>query len=441
MSTRLSRRGFVGAAAGGALNAASYPRVIGANDRISIGLLGCGARSAGHRRMAKTSQRDMNAEVTAVCDIWRLNREKAAADAELKFGKKPRAFQYSEDLLALQDLDAVMIATGDHQHAKLLVEVVRAGKDCYCEKPMANVLEEAKLARDAVLASRQVVQMGSQWLSDPYQLAVREIVRSGQLGRITRIEQVWNKNEERWRDPDDPDIKNIREQDTDWKRWLLGKPHRPFDPRVYFEFRLYKDFSSGIADQWMSHGSGLVHFYMDEEIPQTMTADGGIYAWPDGRENPDTFTAVATYKKGFVYVYQTQFGNSFGSHSAIMGSNGTLWSEGGEGSQRWTLTPKGGLPTDRRRPRPGHKPVAEERPITVAGLNQPPSADPSDDSKYHYDNWILSMRSRKQPNGDIHTGFKHAVAVIMAARAYWEGKKMYWDAKRGQILDRPPAAA
>ncbi len=437
MPADLTRRGFLGAATAGTLSAASYARVIGANDRISIGLIGCGGRSSGHRRMAKTSARDMNVEITAVCDIWSYNREKSAADVEEKFGRKPRAFQHSEDLLALQDVDAIMIATGDHQHAKLLVEVVRAGRECYCEKPMANVLEEAKLARDAVLGSKQIVQMGSQWVSDPYQLAVRDIVRSGALGQITRIEQVWNKNEERWHNPNNPNVKRIREEDTDWKRWLLGKPYRPFNPWAYFEFRLHKDFSSGIFDQWMSHGSGLVHFYMDEDIPETMVANGGIYSWNDGRENPDTATAVATYKKGFVYVYQTQFGNSFGNHSAIMGTRGTLWSVGGEGSQKWTLTPQGGIPTDSR-PRPGHQPVAEEKAITVPGAVAP-SSGPSDDSKHHFDNWILSMRARKQPNGDIHTGFKHAVAVTMAARAYREGKKLYWDSRTEQIQDHPPA--
>jgi predicted dehydrogenase len=292
--------------------------------------------------MVKTSSTDMNCEITAICDLWTQNREKTVADVEQKFGKKPRAFKYSEELLTLKDIDGVMIATGDFQHAKMLVEVVHAGKDCYCEKPMANVFEEAKLARDTVLGAKQVVQMGSQWLSDPFQNALRDFVRTGELGRITRVEQIWNKNEERWRGR--PEVSQIREQDTDWKRWLMGKPNRPFDPRAYFEFRLYKDFSSGIADQWMSHGSGLVHFYMDEDIPETMTANGGVYAWEDERENPDTFTAVATYKKGFVYVYQTQFGNSFGSHSAIMGMNGTLVAEGGEGSQRWMLTPNGGRP-------------------------------------------------------------------------------------------------
>src|SRR5919201_6518296 len=104
-----------------------------------------------------------------------MNRERAADDARQLFGRRPKAYQYSEDLLADPELDAVMIATGDHQHAKILADVVRAGKDCYCEKPMANTLEDAKLARDAVLSSRQVVQMGSQWLSGPYPHRVREM--------------------------------------------------------------------------------------------------------------------------------------------------------------------------------------------------------------------------------------------------------------------------
>ena len=176
-------------------------------------------------------------------------------------------------MLADRDLDAVMIATGDHQHARILAEVVRAGKDCYCEKPMANTLEDAKLARDAVKASKQVVQMGSQWLSDPYQQKVREHrFASGKLGKIVSISQSWNFNGPRWHVPNDDNIAAIREQDTDWNRWLLGRPSRPFDPRVYFEFRIFKDFSGGITDQWYSHGSGLAHFYLDTFIPDDTVA-------------------------------------------------------------------------------------------------------------------------------------------------------------------------
>ena len=138
--------------------------------------------------------------------------EKAAANCKKFFGNDVKQFKYSEDFLAMPELDAVMIATGDFQHAKLLAEVVRAGKDCYCEKPLSTDVEDAKLAREAVLSSKQVAQMGSQWLSDPMQIKVREIIRSGKLGQITKIEQVWNDNNHRWHDPDDPDVKAIREK-------------------------------------------------------------------------------------------------------------------------------------------------------------------------------------------------------------------------------------
>src|SRR6267143_5476771 len=223
----VSRRDFLAAGAV-LLSARSYSRIIGANDRIQIGLIGCGHRSAGHRQMLKMSaETDPNFDLRSVCDLWSVNRERAADDAQRLFGKRPKTFQYSEEMLADPDLDAVMIATGDRQHAKILAQVVRAGKDCYCEKPMANTLEDAKLARDTVVKSDRVVQMGSQWLSDPYQQRVREMIREGKLGKIVTIDQSWNYNGPRWDVPKEPDILAIREEDTDWNRWLLGRAPRP----------------------------------------------------------------------------------------------------------------------------------------------------------------------------------------------------------------------
>ena len=198
---QISRGTFIGASV--AWTAASYARIIGANDRIQIGEIGCGHRASGHRIMLKLSaQTDPNFDLRSVCDLWSVNRERAADDAQQLFGRRPKTYQYSEEMLADNDLDAVMIATGDHQHARILAEVVRAGKDCYCEKPMANTLEDAKLARDTVVASKQVVQMGSQWLSDPYQHQVRDMVRSGKLGKIVSVSQSWNFNGPRWHVPD-----------------------------------------------------------------------------------------------------------------------------------------------------------------------------------------------------------------------------------------------
>jgi len=192
----LSRRQFIGrtaaAAAGAAVlgqSAKSYGRILGANDRIQIGLLGCGSRGEGHINMIGMCRKSGNLQVRSVCDIWTFNREKQRDLVKSQLGDDPKLFKYSEQMLADPDLDAVMIATGDHQHARLLAEVVKAGKDCYCEKPMANTLEDAKLARASVKASDRIVQMGSQWLSEPVQQKVREVIRSGKLGKIVQVEQ------------------------------------------------------------------------------------------------------------------------------------------------------------------------------------------------------------------------------------------------------------
>ena len=447
---KFTRRGFIGqtaaAGAGAAVaapSARSYSRIAGANDRIQIGQIGCGHRAAGLRNMLKLSSKtDPNFDFRSVCDIWSVNAEKAAEHARQLFGARPKIYKYSEEMLAGRELDAVMIATGDHQHARMLVEVVRAGKDCYCEKPMANTLEDAKLARDTVKAGKQIVQMGSQWLSCPYQHRVREIIRSGKLGKITRIEQSWNFNGPRWRTPLDPNIADIREKDTDWNRWLMGRQPRPFDPRAYFEFRIYKDFSGGITDQWYSHGSGLAHFYLDTFIPDNTVANGGIFAWHDGRENPDTFACLSIFaEKEVLYSFSVCFGNGYGDHTIIRGVRGTLYSPGGEGSPQWWY-----LPETRSAWRsnavfnlklPG---APKPELVTVPGRTEVPPLEQGDDLAYHTDNWLACMRSRKPPNGHIDTGFAHSVAVVMATRAYREGKKLHWDRNNEQILDRPPSA-
>jgi predicted dehydrogenase len=450
----LSRRKFIGKTAAGiagvtvfsnstSLNAASYNKIVGSNDRINIGFLGCGSRSSDHQVMVKASEKDKNIGVVAVCDIWKLNREKAAANCKKLFGTDVKQFKYSEEMFKMAELDAVMIATGDFQHAKILAEVVRAGKDCYCEKPMAIDVDDAKLARKAVLESKQVAQMGSQWVSDPIQLKVRDIIRSGRLGQITKIEQVWNDNNPRWHVPNDPDVAAIREADTDWNRWLLGKPYVPFDPWKYFEFRIFRDYSGGITSQWMSHGAGLVHFYTDTAIPDTMVANGGIFGWPDIRQNPDTFQALATYNDAkLLYSYTSNYASKFGDYTCIRGKQGTLFAHGGEGSSRWFFIPEhqdlpGGFDFYEGMKETVKNGKAEIVTTEEYGMKLGP-VNVSDNSKYHLDNWIDCMRDRNRiPNGNIHTGFWHSVASIMATRAYRESKKLYWDRNREEIADHP----
>ena len=447
--------------------ASSYVRILGANDRIVLGQLGCGQRSSGHVHMAELASRQIPLEVAAVCDLWSVAREQRAAQVKQAFKLEPKQYKYSEEMLANKDIDAVMIATGDFQHAKLCTEVVRAGKDCYVEKPFSTDLEEAKQARDTVKQSKQVVQVGTQHRSEPYPLAVRDIIRSGRIGKIVHIEQEWNVNQERWRFvPNDVGISRemlmdtnmewkrwmterpskLREEDTDWKRWLLGKPYRPFDPHVYLEFRLYKDFSSGIFDQWMSHGCDLVHLWTDEAFPESVVASGGIFVWKDGRENPDTCTAAVTYPKGFLYTYKTTFGNSYRSFSRIQGRDGTIENYGGEGASLFVVSKEGG----RQELEPGDGgPIYNSVPLvasTRAGAEiihvpnaaPPNSVGPDDDSVGHLVNWLEAIRDRTEPNATVDHGFSHSIVCIMAAQAYWSGNKQYWNPASETITDTPP---
>jgi predicted dehydrogenase len=437
---RINRRSFLNRsariAAGTALGttALSYSRILGANERISLGHIGIGSRGRGLDSIVSKLKDKHNVEMTAVCDLWKVNRERAVALNEKFYGRAPRAFAEPEALLTLKDVDAVLIATPEHSHSPVLKMVAEAGKDAYCEKPMGNVLEEVKAARDAVLSRNLIVQIGTQHRSELYPRAAHDLVQTGVLGDVSKIEVVWNYHGPRWRGR--PEVKQIREADTDWRKWLMTKPYRPFDPQLYFEFRLYKDFSSGIADQWMSHGIDLVHWFMDDPVPRSVVANGGIFAWPDGRENPDTFQALLDYPKGFLVSYSTSFGNDAPSFTRYMGKKATLFNIGGEGSPRYQLVEEGGVHEDD----PDVYEKRAKKDILLPGDTKLPPTGIGDDDLHHMENWFECLRSRQQPHATVQNGYGHSVACIMAAHSYWQGKKLYYDAKNEQILDHPPAA-
>lgn len=437
-NTPANRRKFLqtaAVAAGAAAlspSALSYGRILGANDRISLGFIGVGNRGSELHGMAAQLRTKFNADTTAVCDLWSGNREKAVEVNKKLYGINPRALQHPEEMVALKDVDAIFIATPEHTHSPILKMVVESGKDAYVEKPMGNVLEEVKAARDAVLSRNVIVQVGSQHRSEPYQVAVHNLILEGVLGDVTKYEIAWNYHGPRWRGR--PEVKQIREQDTDWRTWLMTKPYRPFDPQRYFEFRLYREFSSGIPDQWMSHASDLVHFFMDEKYPESVVAHGGVFAWHDGRENADTFQALLTYPKGFLVSYSTSFGNDAPGYTRIMGKKATLFNFGGEGSPRWRVVEEVGNHEDDD----NIDDKRNGRDVLLPGDKTPPPMGMGDEDLSHMTNWFECLRSRKQPNATVHNGFSHSVACMMATQAYWSGKRIYFDPKREQILDYPP---
>jgi predicted dehydrogenase len=231
-------------------------------------------------------------------------------------------------------------------------------------------------------------------------------------------------------------VKRLHAEDTDWHKWLMTKPDRPFDPQLYFEFRLYKEFSSGIADQWMSHAIDLVHWFMGDRYPRSAVAHGGIFAWRDGRENPDTFQALLEYPKGFMVSYSTSFGNDAPSFTRYMGKKATLMNIGGEGSPRYKLVEEKGNHEDN----PDIDRLRAEKELLLPGDKALPPAGMGDLDLHHMENWLECLRSRQQPHSTVSDGYAHSVACIMAAQSFWAGKRLYYDPTTEIILDHPPAS-
>ena len=161
-------------------------------------------------------------------------------------------------------------------------EAVEAGRDAYVEKPTAHTMADARRILAAVKKSGKIVQVGTQRRSTPAYMKAAEYIKSGQFGDIVMVEMTWNVNQPgRWRRPDVVPL--LKEEDTDWKRYSLGRNLGPFDARKYLEFRLFWPFSSGIPDQWLVHQIDTVHWFTGLPHPRSCVANGGIYLWKDGR--------------------------------------------------------------------------------------------------------------------------------------------------------------
>lgn len=399
----------------GGLSAAASARVAGANDRLGIALVGAGAMGVNHIRTFAREAPALNAEMVVVCDLWNQRRAAGAARVKEAGGREPRQLQHLDEVLASKDVDGVMLVTPDHQHARQLAQAVKAGKDVFCEKPMGNLLAEVKQAVRAVKASKQVVQIGTHRLSNGSCQAAAAFVRGGTLGKISRVSHLGTFNGPRWTPV--AAVKEIREADTDWKAWLMGRRARPFDPRLYFEYRLFREFSNGIADQWLTHAVTAVQHVMDDYFPVSVVASGGVFVHRDGRESSDTFAATFVYPKGFLFSYAAMMGNDYPGHVRYHGENGTIERVGGDDDGHYVARAVGG----------GDRAQRLKQDVKLTPVNP----------VNHVANWLGCMRTRATPNADLRSGYAHSVASIMAARAEWTGKKLYWDPRREEIVERP----
>lgn len=442
MSDRSTRRDFIkktsAATAGLAIaGAARSSRVLGANDRVRVAIVGASDRTMSSLVPAfQTHAAALNFELVAVCDIWKKRREEEPAKIAKKYGiKEPVGVRNTEELYSRKDIDAVIVGTADFQHAFHAIEAVRAGKDVYAEKPFANIMSDANEALDVIGKSKQVFQVGTQRRSTPSYQRAYEYLQSGKFGDIVMAEMTWNVNQPgRWRRPNVVPL--LREEDTDWKRYLINRPFEPFNARKYLEFRLFWPYSSGIPDQWMVHQIDTVHWFTGIPHPRSVTANGGIYFWKDGRTNFDTMTAVFDYHdaktdKAFQVVYSSRMTNEAGGVKEIYYSNG-----GTLNLDTNKVSSEGGLKEGPARAM-GMKPNLLA-PVTLAdegGIETAADTGGDPQTVAHVRNWMDCIRSRSQKtNADIHAAYNHSVALCMTIAALHTGKRVTFDSKKRTVV-------
>ena len=375
-----------------------------ANGRISIGMIGVGDRASSHVHELLALTEKQNVAITAVCDVWKKNREAAAATVARSCGREPRQFTRFNELLAWRDVDAVVIATPDFSHAPILIAAIEAGKDVYIEKPMTIDIAAANKALDLACANRRVVQAGTQRRSDGHFIAAAKCVGTGALGKLNRISAAMNVNQTRWmRRVDD-----CREADVDWEAFTLGTLKRSFDPRLLRCWQLFRDTSNGMPGLWMTHYADAVHMLTNAKYPSSAVSLGGNYVWKDGREHADTFHTLLEYPEGFLFDWSMGLGNSAGVHFTLHGTKGTLDAE------KWTCSNDG---------------AADAKPADIALTKISPERSVS-----HIENWLECLRSRARPNADIEFGHQHVVATVMAAVALETGRRQKWDPAKRELF-------
>ena len=399
-----SRRKFIGQMATGIAGTLATGSVLGANDRIRIGLIGAGDRGMQLVREAITLP---NAEVVAFADIYTKRLDDATKVV-------PDAKTYLDHHYLLDDksIDAVFIATPQHLHAEHFIASLDAGKQIYQEKTMAFNVDHAKRMRAAYQqAGRRTVQIGHQSCSAGETVDATAFLNSGNMGKITAIHSHMYRNTPRgkpqWSRPVYPDM---TPENIIWKSFLGPAPQHDFDANRYVNWRFFWDYSGGNVYENMCHQLAFWYKVMDLQIPKSVNMVGGIYLWKDGREVPDTMNVALEQPEEILFTWDSGFGNNeLGSTEDVLGTDGTI----SRGQQiRY-------LPQKVNRPQ-GTEVVGNTR----TGANE---------TKAHIQNFLDCMRSGAEPNCPFEVGFRVAIACRMAVDSYRLGRTLKWDAGKEEI--------
>src|SRR5450432_1081222 len=456
-NTSLDRRDFLKSvsATGVALTAAtsamaaksgskmSGGRVIGANDRINIGVIGCGGRGSYDADAFTGFAKKHNdaCQIVAACDVYEKRKKKVADRFKVK------GYLDYREILNQSDVDAVVIASPDHWHGKMAMDAMDKGKDVYLEKPMVHTNEEARQLVATVKETKRILQVGSQTTSADIWAKAKKAIADGMIGQMIESQGSYHRNstEGEWNWPIDakagPDAKG--DDFIDWNMWLGSQfklaPKRAFDADRFFRFRKYWDYSLGIASDLFYHVIAPLNICWDEpQFHTKVMATGGIYVFkklPDGkpdREVPDTFHLLAEYAKGHSLVLSSSMANDTYIPGMIRGHEGTIIMVDHGQFER-------NVPFITVKPQVARgKAIGGEAYQTKFGIKdiQIP-IDQSDMMDLHIGNFLSCMRTREKPHLDVETGAKAVVVINLAAQSYREGKVMYWDEKHWKASDKP----
>ncbi len=425
-----SRRDFLGKAAAGvsALSAAerlsaraarsASARTIGANDRVNFGVIGVVGMGFGHvRQLVRRSQDKGDVQVAAVSEIY--TRRKKRAQDFAKLADKDIHHDYRE-LLARSDVDAVVIATPDHWHARQALDALEAGKDVYLQKPMSYTLEEARAIAQTAERTGRVLQVGSQHTSDLRYHRAREVIERGWIGAPLWAQGTYSRNsvygEWNYRIEDDG-----TEQNIDWKAFLGPAPKRPFSPDRYFRWRKYWDYSGGIATDLLYHKLAPLLLALGPQFPVRVTAQGGIYVHKD-REVPDTYTTTVEYENFYV-VMSSSMANAYadtGLRDIIYGHEASI-----------QFFPGHLLVTPERQFLKKFRDAAGEEELRIDVEKQQLGDD-------HLENFLASVRSRKPPILNARFGYQVMAAIRLGVDSYRQNRLLAFDPKTEKVLKSAP---
>jgi predicted dehydrogenase len=398
-----TRREFIQNTAIAAAGAVLAPgRVLGANDRVRLGVIGSGAR--GTLDMLEFLK-NPGVEIAAVCDVWDEIRAKCVAEIQTK-PKELKEYVDYRALLDRKDIDAVLIATPDHWHMQVCVDACHAGKDVYIEKPLTFAVAEGQEMIKAARLHNRVVQCGMQQRSgEHYREAKERYFDTGAIGKVTLVRTWWHGNS--WHLRKAPFT--AQPAGLDWDRFVGPRPWREFDAQQFWNWRAYLDFGGGQITDLFTHWIDVVQWFMKQDLPQAAVAAGGVFAYKDGRTAPDTISVLLQYPGEWTATFDATLAPGVkGEGIEFVGTQGSLLID----RRGYTWAPVKGDKVERKAP------TGQGDTLTQS----------------HVQNFLECLRTRQRPNGDVAIGHRSALASHLGNIAYVEKRRIVLDPIREEIL-------